>query len=213
MITVKTFVFNPFQVNMYLLFDETKECIIVDAACMGDAEEKTVARFFSSNDLRPVQLLSTHPHIDHVAGNDFICRNYNIPLTVHKDGLSILRGVKGYAAAFGFEDVEYVEPKNFMDDGDVIKFGNSALKVLYTPGHADGSICLYSPEDDIVLVGDVLFNEGIGRSDLPTGNYDKLIASIRTKLFTLPDDTFVYPGHGPETTIGHEKKNNPFLME
>lgn len=211
MITVKSFVFNPFQVNMYLLYDETKECVIVDAACMSDEEEKKITKFISSNNLNPVQLISTHPHIDHVAGNKFICENYNIPLTVHKDSLPILQGVKGYAAAFGFNDVEYVEPKNFIEDGDIIKFGNSELKVFYTPGHVNGSVCLYSEKDNFVIVGDVLFNESIGRTDFPTGNHELLISSIKNKLFVLPENTIVYTGHGPSTTIGYEKENNPFL--
>ena len=211
MITVKSFVFNPFQVNMYLLYDETKECILVDAACMSDDEEKKLVNYISSNNLKPVQLVCTHPHIDHVAGNKFVCDYYKIPLTVHKDSIPILQGVKVYAAALEFGDVDYVEPKNFIDNGDIIKFGNSEIKVFYTPGHANGSVCLYSAKDKFVIVGDVLFNEGIGRTDFPTGNYDKLIESIKTKLFVLPNDTVVYSGHGSTTTIGYEKENNPFL--
>ncbi len=211
MITIKTFVFNPFQVNMYLLYDETKECVIVDAACMSDDEERRIVKFISSNNLKPVHLISTHPHIDHVAGNKFIYENYKIPLTVHKDSLPVLRGVKGYAAAFGLDDLEYVDPGNFINDGDIIKFGNSELKTFYTPGHADGSICLYSEKDNFIIVGDVLFNGGIGRTDLPTGNFNILIKSIKTKLFVLPENTVVYPGHGNSTTIGYEKEHNPFV--
>lgn len=211
MITVKSFVFNPFQVNMFLLYDETKECVVVDAACMDSDEEKKLSNYISANNLKPVHLISTHPHIDHVAGNKFICNTYNIPLTIHKDGLPILKGVAQYAAAFGFDDVEYFEPKNFISENDILKFGNSELKILYTPGHVNGSICLYSGKDNFVIVGDVLFNESIGRSDLPTGNHDILINSIKNKLLVLPENTMVYPGHGPTTTIGYEKKNNPYL--
>lgn len=211
MITVKTLVFNPFQVNTYLLYDETKECIIVDAGCINTDEEKVLTKFISSNNLKPIQLISTHPHIDHVAGNKFTCENYKIPLTIHKDSLSILRGIKGYAAAFGFDEVDYVEPANLIADGDTVHFGKSELKTLYTPGHSNGSICLYSEKDNFIIVGDVLFLESIGRTDFPTGNHELLLRSIRNKLFILPEKTLVYPGHGPTTTIGWEKENNPFL--
>lgn len=211
MITVKTLVFNPFQVNSYLLFDETSECLIIDGACMGADEENAFAKHITSNNLKPVQLISTHPHMDHVAGNKFVCEKFNIPLAVHKDAMPLLFKVKGHGAAFGFDDIEYYEPSVFLNDGDSIRFGNSEVKVLYTPGHANGSICLYSEKDDFVIVGDVLFNESIGRTDFPTGNHALLIESIQSKLLVLPDDTLVYPGHGPTTTIGYEKENNPFL--
>jgi hydroxyacylglutathione hydrolase len=211
MITVKTFVFNPFQVNNYVLFDETNECVIVDAACLNSEEEKELVEFISLNKLKPVLLISTHPHIDHVAGNKFICETYKIPLSIHKESMQILRGVKGYGAAFGFDDIEYFEPANFINEGDTVRFGTSELKVIYTPGHANGSICLYSEKDNFVIVGDVLFNEGIGRTDFPTGDYALLMSSIKNKLFVLPDNTVVYPGHGLSTTIGYEKENNPFL--
>lgn len=211
MITVKTFVFNPFQVNTYLLYDETMECLIIDAACIGTDEEKILVKYIASNNLKPLQLISTHPHIDHVAGNKFVCETYKIPFTIHKDSLQILRGVKGHAAAFGFDEIEYVEPAIFINEGDTVCFGKSELKVLYTPGHSNGSICMYSEKDNFVIVGDVLFNEGIGRTDFPTGNHALLISSIKNKLFVLPDCILVYPGHGPTTTIGYEKENNPFL--
>lgn len=211
MLTIKTFVFNPFQVNTYLLYDETNECIIIDPGCMEDYEKKEISDFINSHKLHPVRLLNTHPHIDHVAGNKFIADTYNLKLEVHKDSLKLLQSVKGYAAAFGIDNIEAQEPGGYITEGDLIKFGNSEIKVLYTPGHADGSVCFYSEKDKFVIVGDVLFNEGIGRTDLPTGNHEALIKNIRTKLFTLPDDTQVYPGHGPSTTIGYEKENNPFL--
>jgi hydroxyacylglutathione hydrolase len=211
MITIKTLVFNPFQVNTFILFDETRECLIVDAGCMGADEEKAITELIETNKLKPVQLISTHPHIDHVAGNKFICEHYNIPLIMHTDSLKILKGIKGYGAAFGFDNIEYYEPAKLISDGDVIKFGTSEMKTFYTPGHANGSVCLYSEKDEFVIVGDVIFNEGIGRTDFPTGNHTLLISSIKNKLFTLPGSTLVYPGHGPTTTIGWEKENNPFL--
>lgn len=185
--------------------------MIIDAACLGADEEQALVNYIDKNHLKPMQIISTHPHIDHVAGNKFVSEHYKIPLSIHKESLKILRGIKGYAAAFGFDNIEYYEPTNHVDDGDTILFGNSQLKVLYTPGHADGSICLYSEKDKFVIVGDVLFNEGIGRTDFPTGNHATLMSSIKNKLFLLPAETVVYPGHGPTTTIGWEKENNPFL--
>ena len=212
MITLKMFVFNPFQVNTYLLFDDTGECIIIDPGCLDADEKNELSEFIQSNKLKPVRLFNTHTHVDHIAGNKFIVENYKIGLEVHKDSMSFLRSAKGYATAFGFADVETVEPSGFINDNEGISFGNSELRVLHTPGHADGSVCFYCEKDHFVISGDVLFNESIGRTDFPTGNLDKLMESIKTKLFVLPEDTVVYPGHGPSTTIGYEKEFNPFIL-
>ena len=211
MITVKTFVFNPFQVNTYLLFDETKECIIIDSACAEKIEEKRLSEFIETQKLRPVRLYNTHAHIDHITGNNFVAGKYKIGLEVHKEALSFIRSARDYTLTFGFADVESVEPSAFINDGDIIRFGQSELKVLYTPGHADGSVCFYAEKEKFVIVGDVLFKGSIGRTNLHTGNYKLLIESINDKLLVLPDSTLVYPGHGPNTTIRHEKLHNPFL--
>jgi len=213
MITVKTFVFNPFQVNTYLLFDETGECVIIDPGCMEEYEEIQLLGFIETKKLRPVRLLNTHAHIDHIAGNKYISRKYNLTLEVHKDSLRFFRHAANHAETFGFIDFESIEPTGFISDSDIIRFGNSELKVLYTPGHADGSISFYSEKDGFVITGDVLFYLSIGRADLPSGNYKLLIESIQSKLLVLPENTLVYPGHGLSTTIGYEKKNNPFLIQ
>ncbi|MCK4408389.1 MAG: MBL fold metallo-hydrolase [Bacteroidales bacterium] len=211
MITVKKFVFNSFQVNTYVLFDETKECVIIDAACYEDFEKEELVEYIAKEGLKPVRLLDTHCHIDHILGNNFVADKYNLGIEIHRDGLPFHKGVKNHGVAFGFDLEPLTEPSNFFKDGDKIKFGNSELEVLYTPGHADGSVCFLNRKQKFVIVGDVLFNQSIGRTDLPTGDYDLLIKSIREKLFTLPDDFTVYPGHGPETSIGFEKVNNPYL--
>ena len=127
--------------------------------------------------------------------------------------MSFHKNAKNHGVAFGFDVEPLTEPSAFLEEGDIIKFGNSELEVLYTPGHVDGSICLYSRKDKFVIVGDVLFNQSVGRTDLPTGNMDLLLKNIREKLFTLPDDTKVYCGHGPDTSIGFEKVANPYLVE
>lgn len=211
MITVKKFVFNSFQVNTYVLFDETKECVIIDAACYEDFEKEELVEYIAKEGLKPVRLLDTHCHIDHILGNNFVADKYNLGIEIHRDGLPFHKDVKNQGKAFGFDLEPLTEPGNFFKDGDKVKFGNSELEVLYTPGHADGSVCFLNRKQKFVIVGDVLFNQSIGRTDLPTGDYDLLIKSIREKLFTLPDDFTVYPGHGPETSIGFEKVNNPYF--
>lgn len=211
MIKIESFVFNFFQVNTFVLFDETKECVIIDPGCINPGEKKELIDFISNNDLIPVKLLNTHSHIDHILGDVFITESYGLKPEIHKGGLPFMERLKESANAFEIVIETVPEPGKYLYDGDIIKFGNSSLRVLETPGHADGSICFYSKEQNFVIVGDVIFNQSIGRTDLPTGDFDMLAKSIKEKLYTLPDDTVVYPGHGPETSIGFEKRNNPFV--
>lgn len=211
MITVQVFAFNPFQVNTYILSDETKECIIIDPGMQGQNEENELTDYIDAKGLKPVMLLNTHAHIDHIVGNHFVAEKYKLPLTAHKDCAGFLTNAMAYAGSFGLQLNAVKSIDNFIDNDEEIQFGNSTLKVLHTPGHADGSVCFYSMEDNFVITGDVLFNQSIGRTDLPTGNYDLLQQSIWEKLFTLPDQTTAWPGHGPETTIGYEKLHNPFV--
>lgn len=211
MITLKRFAFNPFQVNTYILNDETGECVIIDAGMQGKGEEDLLSEYIKKHNLKPVMLLLTHAHIDHIIGNSFTAEKYELRLTAHKDSVPFLKNASAHAATFGLTLDKVKEIDNFIDEDSEIKFGNSTLEVLFTPGHANGSVCFYSSDDKFVITGDVLFNQSIGRTDLPTGNYDLLQKSIWEKLFTLPDETVAYPGHGPETTIGSEKVNNPFV--
>jgi glyoxylase-like metal-dependent hydrolase (beta-lactamase superfamily II) len=211
MITIQKFVFNTFMVNTYLLYDETKECIIIDAACFEEPEKKQVSDFIFGNKLKLTRNINTHCHVDHVLGNDFIASAYGILPEYHKASAPFFIPLREVGAGFGYKIGNIPPAKGYFGDGDLIKFGNSELKVLYTPGHADGSVCFYQPDQRFVITGDVLFRESIGRTDLPSGDYDILMKSIKEKLFTLPDDVVVYPGHGPETTIGYEKLNNPFI--
>lgn len=208
---IKRFVFNPLQVNTYVLWDETMECLIIDAACYTGEEQKQLSDFIDKNELRPVKMISTHSHVDHILGNAFVKKEYNIPLYAHKDGNQFVRTAESSASVFGLQVKETVFPDHYLDEGDAITFGDASLQVLYTPGHADGSICLYAADDKKLFAGDVLFRGGIGRTDLPTGDYDKLNRHITEKLFSLDDMVTVFPGHGPETTIGEEILNNPFI--
>ena len=208
---IKIFQFNSFQVNTFVIWDDSKECVIIDPGCFPEAECNVLTGFIVENGLHPVRLLNTHYHIDHILGNKFLKNHYRLSVEAHQAGNPFWTNGEIWAATFGVNEDDLVAPDAYLQDGDVVKFGHSTLKVLYTPGHADGSICFYNENDRYVIVGDVLFHTSIGRTDLPTGNYDLLKQSITEKLFTLPDDVTVYPGHGPKTTIGFEKENNPFL--
>lgn len=211
MITVKRFAYNPFQVNTYVLHDETNECIIIDPGMDGQMEENELTNYIESLKLKPVLLVNTHTHIDHVLGNHFVAEKYHLELAAHKDAEMILMKAPVYAVNYGLKLEDPKPIAHYLTEGNDLKFGKSKLKVFHTPGHADGSLCFYSETDQFVITGDVLFYQSIGRTDLPTGDYDILQKSIWEKLFTLPDETIAYPGHGPETSIGFEKVSNPFV--
>ncbi|WP_420385597.1 MBL fold metallo-hydrolase [Roseivirga sp.] len=206
---IKTFTFNPFMENTYVVYDQGKAAII-DPGCYDPAEEKELVEFVQKEGLEVEKILSTHGHIDHVLGNAFVKNHFNIPLWIGEHDQETLRSVAAYAPSYGFQKYTAVEPDVLMKEGEYITIGSSQLKVLFVPGHAPGHIAFYHETEGFVLGGDVLFRESIGRTDLPGGDFDTLINSIRTEFFTLPNDTVVYPGHGGETTIGYEKKYNPF---
>ncbi|WP_162055005.1 MBL fold metallo-hydrolase [Pontibacter pamirensis] len=203
--------FNPFQENTYILHDDTNECVVIDPGCYEKQEREQLKNYIKENGLKVVRLLNTHCHIDHVLGNQFVADTYKVGLEIHPDDEQTLRAIPAYAPAYGFQMYEEVLPTAFLKEGDVVGFGKTELQVLFTPGHAPGHVVFYNGPEKICIGGDVLFQNSIGRTDLPGGNFDTLIASIKSKLFALPDDVTVYPGHGPETTIGHERNNNPFL--
>ncbi len=208
---IKQFAFNPFQVNTYVLYDDTGECAIIDPSCYEKSEKKQLADFIKETGLKPVLQLFTHCHIDHMLGSRFVSKTYKLKPLTHKDSLTFLENSKEYGKVFGFDVDKPILPEVFLDDGDTLYFGNQELNVIYTPGHAAGSLCYHHEKEGFVIVGDVLFKSGIGRTDLPTGDHDLLIKSILQKLLILPKDTMVYPGHGPSTTVGEEKTGNPFL--
>lgn len=213
MAKIKTFVFNPFQENTFLLYDDTKECVIIDAGCNDLNENNVLFSFISENELIPKYLINTHCHIDHIMGNSAIIEKYNIPSIAHKDDLPLIERANDMAMAFGFNVKEPPKPNNFVNEGDKIEFGNTVLDVKHVPGHSPGSIALVCDADNFAIVGDVLFKGSIGRTDLPGGDYNTLISSINQKLFTLDDDFVVYPGHGDSTTIKLEKTTNPFFTK
>jgi hydroxyacylglutathione hydrolase len=212
MMQIQGFVFNPFSENTYVLFDDTKECVIIDPGCCNDEERKELAGFIQEEGLKPVKLLNTHCHIDHVFGNSFVAKKYNLGLEIHKEDLPVLKSLPQVSHVYGLNAEESVDPSNFLNEGDQVKFGTSTLDILFTPGHSPGSICFVNREDKIIIGGDVLFYGSIGRTDLPGGDHETLLTSIREKLFVLDDEFLVFPGHGQQTDIGFEKKNNPFLF-
>lgn len=211
MVAVKKFVFNPFQENTYLVFDETKECLIIDPGCSNKEEEARLTSYIQEEGLKPIKVISTHSHIDHILGNNFVTAKYKIPLEIYEEDLQTLQSGPVVAQMYGLPYAPSPEPSAFLTIEEGVHFGNSHLSILFVPGHAPGHIVFYSKEAEFVINGDCLFYGSIGRTDLPGGNHDLLLESIRKELFSLPDNTKVYCGHGPETTIGFEKLNNPFL--
>ncbi len=210
MIHIKSFVFNPFMENTYLLYDESGECIVIDPGCYENHEKTELMDFVTGEKLRVVGLWNTHCHIDHVLGNQFIKQQYDVKLGIHPEDKATLKAVEVYAPNYGFQNYEPASIDHYINEGDLVTFGSSELEVLFVPGHAPGHIAFVERAQKICIGGDVLFQRSIGRTDLPGGNLDTLIQSIHEKMFDLPDETVVYCGHGPSTTIGEEKAANPF---
>lgn len=212
MIDVAVFEFNSFAENTYVVYDETGACIIVDPGCYETHERTRLKRFIEERGLRPERLLNTHCHLDHVFGNAWVAREWNLALEIHEGEWPVLQRFMPTCQLYGIPNVEdSPRPGAYLQPGETIHFGASRLEILYTPGHSPASVSFYSPSEGFVLAGDVLFFESIGRTDLPGGDTATLLESIRTRLFTLPPETLVYPGHGPGTTVRHEMENNPFL--
>jgi len=211
MVKVEALVFNPFQVNTYLIFNSSGDCVIIDPACSDAFENDVLDKFISDNKLKPVSQVFTHCHIDHIPGMAHIFHKYGLKPLIHPESLKFLLRANEQGKMFGFTVNEIIEPEEFIHEGETITIGNCILDILYTPGHADGHICLVCRDGKFVITGDVLFRESIGRTDFVTGDFDLLSANIRDKLYTLDEDFKVFPGHGSQTTIGHEKRYNPFV--
>jgi hydroxyacylglutathione hydrolase len=210
--TIKTFTFNPFQENTYLLFDDTKEAVVIDAGCILDYEKKQLSQFIETNNLTLKRVLNTHLHLDHQFGNKYLFDIFGVAPEAHSEDAYLLDTFVSQARSFGLvveEKTQFLS--RYISDSEELKFGNSTLKAIHVPGHSPGSIAFYSEHDGVLFSGDALFKSSIGRTDLPKGDYATLILSITKKLLPLPDTTVVYSGHGPTTTIGEEKLNNPYL--
>ncbi|MBS1745583.1 MAG: MBL fold metallo-hydrolase [Bacteroidetes bacterium] len=211
MIKVEYFTFNPFAENSYVLSNEKGYALIIDPGCYFDEEEKKLFGLIDANRIKPLQLLNTHCHIDHVFGNNIIYQQYHLELYISEGEKPVLDFAAATAKMYALRFTPYTGKLHFLKEGDTVFLGNDKLEIFLTPGHSPASICFYCREQGFIISGDVLFNESIGRFDLPGGNEQQLYKSIREKLYVLPDDTIVYPGHGEPTTIGYEKKYNPFV--
>ena len=213
MISIKSFTFNSFEENTYVLYDETGECVVIDPGCHLKDEEEELANFISVNNLNPVKLLNTHCHIDHILGNYFVSKKFNLLPEYHRDETRVLESSGYVSQLYQIHLNPSPVAVSFLNEGDTVKFGNSELSVIFTPGHSPGSVTFFNQKEKFMISGDVLFMQSIGRTDLPGGSYEVLMESIIGKLLPLGDEVKVYSGHGPVTTIGAERKLNPFLRE
>jgi hydroxyacylglutathione hydrolase len=216
MLTVRSFTFNPVEENTYVLYNENNRCCIIDPGCYFKEERDGLKTFIEKTGLTPVLLLNTHCHLDHVFGNKFVYDTWQLPLHIHEKEKTMLDLAPASGQMWQLPFDNYDGPLVYLTPGEKIRIDDDAadsdmLEVLFAPGHSPGHVCFYSEAGDFVIGGDVLFNASIGRTDLPGGDMGTLVNSIQTQLFTLPDKTRVYPGHGPITTIGFEKMNNPFV--
>jgi len=211
MISLQGFTFNPVRENTYVLYDETRECVIIDPGMYDAQEQNLLFNFIRENELKPVLLLNTHCHYDHVFGNKFVYDNWGLKPQFHQGELPVLQAIPGYVPQMGLHYELSPEPEVFLPEKGMVSFGRRELELIFAPGHSPAHLCFYARADNFLIGGDVLFYGSIGRTDLPGGNHNQLISNIKNNLFILPDDCEVFPGHGQSTTIGFEKLNNPFL--
>jgi len=212
MAAIASFVFNPFEENTYLVYQEKKDCIIIDPGCSNEKEQNILVDFITVHQLSPVLLINTHGHADHIMGNQFINRQYGLLPAIHQADEFLLKGAPEQGKMFGIHIEPSPLPGQYLHHEEMIHLGGQKLSIMHTPGHSPGGVSIVSEADKWVIAGDTLFNMSIGRTDLPGGDYHQLIKMIQTRLFSLAADFVVYCGHGPETTIGFEKMNNPFLI-
>jgi hydroxyacylglutathione hydrolase len=211
MLKIKSFVFSPIQENTYLLYNELNECLVIDPGCYFPEEKDELKGFITKSGLLPRMLLNTHCHLDHVFGNKFVAETWELTLHLHEKEKKLLDYAPTSGLMYNMPFDNYAGDYRYLKDGDIVKIGEDKLDVIEAPGHSPGHICFYCAKQHFIISGDVLFNRSIGRTDLPGGDHETLLKNIREKLFVLPDETVVYSGHGEQTTIGEEKKHNPFL--
>lgn len=211
MLHIQVFTFSPIQENTYLLYNDAGEACIVDPGCYHTYEEEELADCITAKQLKPLLLLNTHCHLDHVFGLRWAAAQYNLVPHIHPNEVQMLERAPISGEMWGLPFVNYEGPVEYLTEGQIIQLGTDELKVIFAPGHSPGHVCFYCEKQGFVINGDVLFKQSVGRTDLPGGNHDVLIESIKTQLLTLPEATVVYTGHGPATTVGDEKKYNPFL--
>ena len=214
MVKITKFIFSPFQENTYLIFDPISlEAAVIDPGCASPAEEKELTDFIEEKDLKIKYLINTHCHIDHIFGNAYVKEKYDPLFLAPEKDLFLFEIMKEQSESFGVKLKESPQPDKLIDESIPVTLGEFEGRFLFTPGHSPGSHCLFFKDEKKCFTGDVLFKEGIGRTDLWQGNYDQLINSIEEKLYSLPDDMEIFPGHGGKSSIGYEKKYNPFVSQ
>lgn len=211
MLTVRQFTFSPLMENTYVLFNEAAEAIIIDPGCYQESEEQELSSFITDHHLQPKWLLNTHCHIDHVFGNRFVNDKWKLEPYIHPNEKIVLDLAEEAGKRWNLPFRNYTGPVHYIRGGDHIGLRGDEMKVIEAPGHSPGHVCFYKEDQHFLIAGDVLFRRSIGRTDLPGGNHSQLLQSIRTALFVLPDSTKVYAGHMSPTTIGEEKRHNPFV--
>jgi glyoxylase-like metal-dependent hydrolase (beta-lactamase superfamily II) len=212
MLQIKCFCFNAFQENTYVLYNEKKEAIIIDPGCYFSVEKMQLKNWITEQGLKPTLFLNTHCHLDHVFGNNFISETYELPVHIHANEQIVLDRLPEAAAKWGVPTEPYIGDIKYIEQNEIIPFGEDTFKVLVTPGHSPGSVCFYHAQQDFIIGGDLIFLDGVGRTDLPGSNPLDLIKSIREQILPLPDTLTIYSGHGPETTLGREKRHNPYIQ-
>lgn len=211
MLHIKSFTFNPFQENTYLIYDESGEATLIDPGCYEVEEQLDLLDFITENKLKITTLINTHCHVDHVLGNFWAKKTFSLPLGIHKNEVPVLKSVEVYGPNYGFNTYQSTEADYFLKEGEMLKVGKESLKILFVPGHAPGHLVFYHKPSHQAIVGDTIFRGSIGRTDLPGGNHQLLLSKIKSELLTLPDETVLFPGHGPSTTVAFEKASNPFV--
>lgn len=211
MLQIQSFTFNAFQENTYVISDQDGHAAIIDPGNYEEEENQRLLDYIRKNDLKPELLLNTHCHLDHVLGNAFLKMTFDIPLLIHERETEVLRAAKILAPNYGFARYQPATPDGYLSEGKDIEIGHEVLRVLFVPGHAPGHVVFYHAASQRCIAGDTLFRGSIGRTDLPGGDHDLLLERIKSELFDLPDETVIFPGHGPSTSIGFEKTYNPFV--
>ena len=212
MLKIKSFTFNPYQENTYLIFDDSKEAVVIDPGNYEAYENESISKFIDENKLQLKKIILTHCHIDHCLGNKYLNEKYGAELLIPFDERDLYKNVENIATLFGFANYSHLDENKYLKEKDKIEFGNIKLDVLFLPGHSPGHLAFYFKNDNVCFSGDVLFYNSIGRTDLPGGDHDTLINSIKNKLFLLNPNTIIYPGHGQKTILKNEMKDNPFLI-